>query len=57
MASTRLPDFLIIGAAKAGTTNVNHILHQHRQVGLSSAKEPGFFCDDQEYARGTAWYR
>lgn len=57
MMSGRLPDFLIIGAAKAGTTTLYDILHQHRHVGLSSAKEPGFFCDDQEYARGTAWYR
>ncbi len=57
MMSGRLPDFLIIGAAKAGTTTLYDILHQHRQVGLSSAKEPGFFCDDQEYARGAAWYR
>lgn len=57
MMSGRLPDFLIIGAAKAGTTTLYDILHQHRQVGLSSAKEPGFFCDDQEYVRGPAWYR
>ena len=57
MVFPRLPDFLIIGAAKAGTTTLYDILHQHRQVGLSSAKEPGFFCDDEEYARGSAWYR
>lgn len=57
MSSTRLPDFLIIGAAKAGTTTLYDILHQHRQVGMSAAKEPGFFCDDHEYARGVDWYR
>lgn len=57
MAASRLPDFLIIGAAKAGTTTLYDILDQHRQVGMSAAKEPGFFCDAHEYARGLNWYR
>jgi len=53
----RLPTFLIIGAAKAGTTTLYDLLRQHPQVYLPDVKEPAFFCDDEYYARGMAWYR
>ncbi|MGE0449177.1 MAG: sulfotransferase domain-containing protein [Vicinamibacterales bacterium] len=54
---TRLPDFLIIGAAKAGTTTLYEILRQHPQVFLPAAKEPAFFSDDSCFEKGVAWYR
>ena len=38
-----LPNFLIIGAAKAGTTALYFQLKQHPQVYLSPVKEPHFF--------------
>ena len=38
-----LPNFLVIGAAKAGTTTVYHYLKQHPQVYMSPRKEPHFF--------------
>lgn len=38
------PNFLIIGAAKAGTTSLYHYLAQHPQVFLSANKEPHFFA-------------
>jgi Sulfotransferase domain len=56
IARMRLPDFFIIGAAKAGTTTLYEILRQHRQVFLPVAKEPAFFCDDEYYDRGVDWY-
>ena len=39
-----LPNFLIIGAAKAGTTSLYHYLGQHPQVYMSPVKEPKFFA-------------
>jgi len=38
-----LPNFLIIGAAKAGTTSLYHYLNQHPQIFMSPVKEPYFF--------------
>lgn len=38
-----LPNFLIIGAAKSGTTSLYRYLEQHPQVYVK-AKEPGFFA-------------
>jgi hypothetical protein len=43
MAMT-LPNFLIIGAPKAGTTAIYDCLSQHPQVFTSEFKEPGFFA-------------
>jgi hypothetical protein len=39
-----LPNFLIIGAAKAGTTSLYKYLEQHPDIYMSSLKEPGFFA-------------
>lgn len=40
----RLPDFLIIGAMKAGTTSLFRWLGTHPSCALPAVKEPGFFC-------------
>ena len=39
-----LPNFLIIGAAKAGTTSLYRYLEQHPEVYMSPVKEPKFFA-------------
>jgi hypothetical protein len=39
-----LPNFLIIGAMKSGTTSLYHYLKQHPQIYMSSIKEPNFFA-------------
>lgn len=39
-----LPNFLIIGAAKAGTTALYHYLKQHPQAYMSPEKETNFFA-------------
>ena len=39
-----LPNFLIIGAAKAGTSALYAYLAQHPEVYLSPTKEPNFFA-------------
>ncbi len=40
------PDFLIIGAAKAGTTSLVEYLKQHPDIYFSPIKEPHFFSTD-----------
>ena len=38
-----LPDFMIIGAAKSGTSSLFYYLNQHSQVYIPKIKEPWFF--------------
>src|SRR3954465_9894440 len=41
-----LPDFLLIGAPKAGTTALHVALSEHPQIFMSSPKEPKYFLTD-----------
>jgi hypothetical protein len=50
------PNFLIIGAAKAGTTTLWKRLREHPQVCMSQLKEPLFFSHDESFAKGWDWY-
>ena len=43
-----LPNFLIIGVMKAGTTSLYRYLKQHPQVFMSPVKEPNFFAMEGE---------
>jgi Sulfotransferase domain len=52
---TTLPDFLIIGAQKGGTTSLADYLNAHRDVVPSQYKEVHFF--DNDYGKGVDWYR
>ena len=54
-AARPLPDFLILGAQKAGTTALYAYLRRHPDITGPSWKEVSFF--DRHYARGEAWYR
>src|SRR6187551_2429139 len=38
-----MPDFLVIGAGKSGTTSIDKYLHQHPDVFVPKRKEPNFF--------------
>lgn len=40
-----LPNFFIIGAAKAGTTSLFYYLDQHPDIFMAEQKELHFFCD------------
>ena len=42
----RLPDFLLLGAPKCGTSALHAALARHPQLHLSSPKEPKFFLTD-----------
>jgi hypothetical protein len=39
-----MPNFLVIGAMKSGTTALYYYLEQHPQIFMSPVKEPNFFC-------------
>ncbi|MEX2544454.1 MAG: sulfotransferase, partial [Phycisphaeraceae bacterium] len=54
--ATRLPNALIIGAAKAGTTALVRRLQQHPEVFVSRKKEPEFFSHEEQWSRGWGWY-
>jgi len=51
------PDFIIIGAPKAGTTSLWRLIAQHPQIVPCATKEPAFFMRDEIYARGWDWYQ
>ncbi len=53
----RMPDFLLIGAMKAGTTTLWSQLARHPAVFMCTPKEPQFWSRDPVRARGIAWYQ
>lgn len=52
-----LPDVIVIGAGKCGTTSLHHYLGLHPQIGMSAFKEPDFFVLERNWSRGVDWYR
>ena len=42
----RLPDFVIVGAPKCGTTSLASYLQDHPKVFMPARKEPNYFCFD-----------
>lgn len=50
-----LPDFLIIGAQRCGTSSLYKYLSQHRAVAPSIRKEVEYFS--RMYGNGLGWYR
>ena len=57
MSQNPRPDFIIIGAMKCATSTLHVQLESQPGFHMSEPKEPNFFSDDMEYARGLAWYR
>jgi hypothetical protein len=49
-----MPDFLVVGAMRSGTSSLAGDLRAHPDVYLSQEKELHFF--DLRYERGTGWY-
>jgi hypothetical protein len=50
-----LPDFLIIGTQRGGTTSLYRYLQAHPCISPASTKEVHFF--DMRFHKGLAWYR
>ena len=44
MPNNSLPNFLLVGAMKSGTTSLYHYLNEHPQIYMPSFKEPRFFA-------------
>jgi hypothetical protein len=57
MSAERLPDFLLGGSMRSGTTSLYDYVSQHPEVYAPSEKEPGFFEEDEHFRRGVEWYR
>lgn len=53
----RLPNFLVIGAMKAGTSSLYHYLRAHPHVFMPAAKELSFFAYEPDTRRSLEWYR
>lgn len=52
----KLPDFLVVGAQKSGTTSLFLLLSKHPQLFLPSRKEVQFFSSPMLYPKGLEWY-
>mgnify|MGYP001422091871 CR=1 FL=1 len=57
MAAGALPNLIIIGAMKCGTTSLHHYLKLHPSIGMSVQKELHFFQGAASWERGQDWYR
>ncbi len=51
----RMPNFLVIGASKCGTTTLYDIAKQHPDVYVSKKKELDFFS--YQFDKGVTWYQ
>jgi hypothetical protein len=51
-----IPDFLVIGAQKSGTTTLFALLRKHPKIYLPPQKEVQFFSNDTLYGKGLDWY-
>jgi hypothetical protein len=51
-----LPDFLIVGTNKSGTSSLANYLNIHPQVYMPSI-EPHYFDNDNNYMKGIEWYQ
>lgn len=56
MSEALLPDFIVIGAMKSGTTTLYRNLDLHPQVDMSRDKETDFFVAEKNWPRGRDWY-
>jgi len=50
------PNFICIGAQKAGTTTLADILSQHSDICIPPLKETKFFLFDEDYKKGEDYY-
>ncbi len=51
-----LPNFLVIGAQKSGTSSFDNYLRLHPDVAMCAVKEPDFFVEERNWGRGIEWY-
>lgn len=51
-----LPNLIIIGAQKCGTSALHHYLHLHPDICMSTQKELNFFVESKNWSKGLDWY-
>lgn len=51
----KIPEFIIVGTQKGGTTSLYNYLKTHPKMKLHNNKEIHFF--DRYYTRGMSWYK
>lgn len=56
MPHPQLPDFILIGAMKCGTSTLQTQLAAQDGVFMTTPKEPNYFSDDDVFAKGPDWY-
>lgn len=52
-----LPNLVIIGAMKCGTSSLHNHLNLHPQIRMSQPKELDFFVEEKNWRRGLKWYQ
>lgn len=52
-----LPNFIIIGAMKCGTTSLHYYLNSHPDIFMSREKELTFFVESENWEKGIEWYK
>lgn len=57
MALLQLPNLVVIGAQKCGTTSLHYYLNLHPQISMVGSKELNFFLVDRNWPLGVDWYR
>jgi Sulfotransferase domain len=55
-SSGALPNLIIIGAQKCGTTSLHNYLDSHPEISMSRIKEMNFFLSSSNWDRGVEWY-
>src|SRR5918996_3904116 len=51
-----LPNLVVIGGLKCGTTSLHHYLNLHPAIHMSRPKELNFFVAELNWSLGTDWY-
>jgi len=51
-----LPNLIVIGAQKCGTSGLHYYLSLHPEVSMSTPKELNFFIAERNFPRGLEWY-
>jgi hypothetical protein len=51
-----LPNLVVIGGLKCGTTSLHHYLNLHPEIGMSRPKELNFFVEELNWPLGRDWY-
>ena len=52
-----LPNLIVIGAQKCGTSGLHYYLSLHPEISVSQPKELNFFIAERNWPRGVDWYR